>query len=114
LLTRQAAVVGVYDADAATYDEHPYPAAVQEEWVARTLRLVPAGGAVLDAPCGTGRYFAAIAAAGLGVAGIDQSAGMLDRARRRGIASSLEKVSLQDLTYDGQFDADGCDGERPA
>lgn len=105
LAERQAAVVAVYDAEAPTYDEHVYPVQAQEEWVARTLRLVPAGGTVLDAPCGTGRYFAAIAAAGLGVAGIDQSAGMLDQARRRGIANSLERTSLQDLTYDGQFDA---------
>lgn len=105
LAERRSAVVAVYDAEAPTYDEHAYPVRVQEEWVARTLGLAPAGGIVLDAPCGTGRYFAAIAAAGLSVSGIDQSAGMLDQARRRGIATSLEQMSLQDLTYDGRFDA---------
>ena len=60
---------------------------------------------MLDAPCGTGKYFAMLAAAGHRVAGADQSAGMLARARARGIAFSLERTSLQDLPYAGRFDA---------
>jgi len=105
LAERQAAVVADYDRDATTYDEHPYPADVQHEWVARLLRTVPAGGTVLDAPCGTGQYFPLVAAAGLRVAGVDQSAGMLAQARARGIAYSLEQNTLQDLSYVGEFDA---------
>ena len=105
LAERQAAVVADYDRDAATYDEHPYPADVQHEWVARLLRTVPAGGTVLDAPCGTGQYFPLVAAAGLRVAGVDQSAGMLAQAQARGIAFSLEHTSLQDLSHAGRFDA---------
>jgi 2-polyprenyl-3-methyl-5-hydroxy-6-metoxy-1,4-benzoquinol methylase len=73
--------------------------------VARLLRTVPAGGTVLDAPCGTGQYFPLVAAAGLRVAGVDQSAGMLAQARARGIAYSLEQNTLQDLSYVGEFDA---------
>ena len=46
-----------------------------------------------------------LAAAGVRVAGIDQSAGMLARARERGIAVSLEHISLQELSYAGRFDA---------
>ena len=60
--------------------------------MARLLRTVPAGGTVLDAPCGTGRYFPMVAAAGLRVAGVDQSPGMLAQARARGIAYSLERT----------------------
>jgi len=105
LAERQAAVVADYDRDAATYDEHPYPTDVQHEWVARLLRTVPAGGTVLDAPCGTGQYFPLVAAAGLRVVGVDQSAGMLAQARARGIAYSLEENTLQDLSYAGEFDA---------
>lgn len=104
LAARQAAVVAAYDSEAPTYDDHLYPASAQQEWVARTLRLVPPGGTVLDAPCGTGRYFAAISAAGHDVFGVDQSAGMLARAAARGIAKSVERVALQDLPYDSQFD----------
>ena len=78
---------------------------VQGEWVARVLRLIGPGATVLDAPCGTGRYFPMLAAAGVRVAGIDQSAGMLARARERGIAVSLDHISLQELSYAGRFDA---------
>jgi trans-aconitate methyltransferase len=39
------------------------------------------------------------------VVGIDQSAGMLAEAAARGIADSLERVSLQDLAFVGEFDA---------
>jgi len=105
LAERRAAVVADYDRDAATYDEHPYPTDVQHEWVARLLRTVPAGGTVLDVPCGTGQYFPLVAAAGLRVAGVDQSAGMLAQARARGIAYSLEQNTLQDLSYASEFDA---------
>ena len=105
LAERRAAVVADYDRGAATYDDLPYPADVQYEWVARLLRTVPDGGTVLDAPCGTGRYLPLVAAAGRRVAGVDQSAGMLAQARARGIAYSLERMTLQDLSYTEEFDA---------
>jgi SAM-dependent methyltransferase len=105
LAERRSAVVATYDREAPDYDADPYPAGTQEKWVARLLHTVPAGGTVLDAPCGTGRYFPLVAAAGLRVAGVDQSPGMLARARARGIAYSLEHGALQDLSYAGEFDA---------
>jgi ubiquinone/menaquinone biosynthesis C-methylase UbiE len=105
LAERRAALVAGYDADAATYGDEEYPADMQREWVARVLRLIPPGATVLDAPCGTGKYFPMLAAAGHRVVGVDQSAGMLARARERGIAFSLECTSLQELPYAGQFDA---------
>jgi cyclopropane fatty-acyl-phospholipid synthase-like methyltransferase len=105
LAERRAAVVAVYDAEAPGYDQHEYPSDVQREWVARALRLIPPGGIVLDAPCGTGKYFPTVAAAGHRVVGVDQSAGMLAQARARGIASHLEHIALQDLSYVHEFDA---------
>ena len=105
LAGRRAAVIAAYDAEAPAYDEHEYPSDVQREWVARVLRLIPPGGTVLDAPCGTGKYFPLVAAAGHRVAGVDQSAGMLAQARARGIAVALEHKALQDLSYDRDFDA---------
>ena len=98
-------MVSDYDAGAAKYDGDPYPNETQREWVERLLATCPAGGTVLDAPCGTGRYFSMVADAGLHVVGIDQSAGMLDQARGRGIAIELEHVGLQELAYVAQFDA---------
>jgi SAM-dependent methyltransferase len=105
LADRRSAVVAVYDELAPAYDEHEYPSDLQREWVARVLRLIWPGGIVLDAPCGTGKYFPMIAAAGHQVAGVDQSAGMLAQARARGIAFQLEQVALQDLSYAREFDA---------
>jgi ubiquinone/menaquinone biosynthesis C-methylase UbiE len=105
LAQRRAAVIAAYDAEAATYDEHEYPSDMQREWVSRALRLIPPGGTVLDAPCGTGKYFPLVAAAGHRVAGVDQSAGMLTQARARGIAFSLDHQGLQDLSYAHEFDA---------
>lgn len=107
LAERRAALVDVYDAEAAAYGDGPQPWDMRRAWVARMLGLIPPGGTVLDAPCGTGKYFAMLAAAGHRVAGADQSAGMLARARARarGIAFSLQRTSLQDLAYAGRFDA---------
>jgi SAM-dependent methyltransferase len=70
----------------------------------RLVAEVPAGGTILDAPCGTGRYFAPIADAGRRVVGIDQSAGMLRQARVRGLAQRLEQVGLQELEFEAEFD----------
>jgi ubiquinone/menaquinone biosynthesis C-methylase UbiE len=105
LAERRSAVVTIYDAEASAYDEHEYPSDLQREWVARALRLIPPGGVVLDAPCGTGKYFPLVAAAGHRVAGVDQSAGMLAQARARGIAFRLEQAALQDLSHVREFDA---------
>ena len=105
LAARRAAVVREYDEAAAEYDAKDYPRQAQEEWVARLLAGLAAGGVVLDAPCGTGRYFPMVAAAGFRVVGVDQSSGMLAQARKRGIAEALEQRTLTGLDYRDQFDA---------
>src|SRR6266700_3024948 len=105
LAERRAAVAAAYDAEAAAYDQHEYPSDMQREWVARVLGLIEPGGIVLDAPCGSGKYFPVIAEAGHRVAGVDASAGMLAQAASRGVAVSLVQVALQDLSYVHQFDA---------
>jgi SAM-dependent methyltransferase len=105
LIERRAAVQATYDSEAPSYDENPYPVETQERFVERLVATCPPGGIVLDAPCGTGRYFAQIAAAGRRVVGIDQSAGMLEQARARGIAVDLHHVGLQELDFEDEFDA---------
>jgi 2-polyprenyl-3-methyl-5-hydroxy-6-metoxy-1,4-benzoquinol methylase len=105
LAERRAALAAGYDADAAAYGDDEYPWDMQREWVARVLRLIRPGATVLDAPCGAGKYFPMLAAAGVRVAGADQSVGMLAQARAQGIAFSLERTSLQELSYARQFDA---------
>ena len=102
---RRAAVRADYDADASTYDDELYPATSHRSFVERLLATCPPGGIVLDAPCGTGQYFALVAAVGRRVVGIDQSAGMLAQARARGIAVALHQAGLQELAFDCEFDA---------
>jgi len=46
-----------------------------------------------------------VVAAGHRVVGVDQSAGMLDQARARGLAASLERMSLLDISHRHTFDA---------
>ncbi len=105
LLERRAAVEAAYNAEARTYDEHPYRVDTQHRFVERLVATCPPDGLVLDAPCGTGQYFPQVAAAGRRVVGIDQSVGMLEQARARGIADALHQVGLQELRFEAEFDA---------
>jgi cyclopropane fatty-acyl-phospholipid synthase-like methyltransferase len=105
LAQRRGVVMAEYDVEAPTYDAHEYPSDTQREWVRRLLARLAPGSSILDAPCGTGKYFPLVAAAGHHVSGIDQSSGMLEQARARGIAVSLERTSLQDMSAVACFDA---------
>lgn len=102
---RRATVLASYDQEAPTYDDHGYPAQAQQDWVARLLCACPAAAKILDAPCGTGKYFPMVAAVGHRVVGADQSAGMLVQAQAHGIAIALDQVRLQELPYAGEFNA---------
>jgi ubiquinone/menaquinone biosynthesis C-methylase UbiE len=104
LRERRTATVAEYDAMASEYDTLGYPVTLQAGFVERVALLCPAGGTVLDAPCGTGKYFAVVAATGRRVVGIDQSAGMLAEAARKGIAVSLERLGLQEMAFAAAFD----------
>ena len=104
LIERRAAVVADYDRDAAGYDADPYATATHGAFVDRLLATTPAGGLILDAPCGTGQYFARIRHAGRRVLGIDQSAGMLRQAEARRTAERLERLSLQEMSFEDEFD----------
>ena len=104
LAERRAAVQAEYDAEAGAYDENEYPTTSHGRFVARLLETCPPGGIVLDAPCGTGKYFATVVGSGRRVVGIDQSAGMLAQAEAKGLAEDLLHVALTDLTFDASFD----------
>jgi cyclopropane fatty-acyl-phospholipid synthase-like methyltransferase len=105
LADRRRAVVAWYDAGAPDYDTNEYPSATQRAWVSRLMARLAPNSLVLDAPCGTGKYFPLVIAAGHRVVGADQSAGMLAQASRRGMADALEHLSLHDLAYRQRFDA---------
>jgi SAM-dependent methyltransferase len=94
---------------AFTYDDqYGEIGPTHRRFVADLLERCPPGGTVLDAGCGTGKYFAMVLDAGRRVVGADQSTGMLSRARARFPAVPLEKVGLQELDFDGAFDGVLC------
>jgi cyclopropane fatty-acyl-phospholipid synthase-like methyltransferase len=102
---RRAAVLAAYDAEAATYDRHPYPDRHQRAWIKRLVGLCPEHGTVLDAPCGTGKYFSLVTQFDRNVVGIDQSTNMLAQAERRHIAAELHHIGLQEMSFVNEFDA---------
>lgn len=81
----------VFDAAADAYDDHLVPAFF-DEWAAYVTGLLgipPADGTVADVGCGTGVLAPHLAAAGWPhIVGVDPSAGMLARARARGVAGA--------------------------
>ena len=98
-----------YTRDAPDYETGNYPISdTHRAFVARVVGACPPDGIVLDVPCGTGRYFELVAAHGRRVVGADQSAGMVEQARVRGLAESVELVGLQELPYTDAFDGVLC------
>jgi ubiquinone/menaquinone biosynthesis C-methylase UbiE len=94
---------------APTYDEHwgeimPSHAAFVEALLARTRDA----GTVLDAACGTGKYWSLVLASGRTVVGIDQSPGMLAVAAAKHPEVPVGRVGLQELAFDAAFDAIMC------
>jgi cyclopropane fatty-acyl-phospholipid synthase-like methyltransferase len=70
-------------------------------------RLAPRS-TLLSAGCGAGRYDGILLEAGHSVVGIDQSAGMLARARERFPAARYEQVGLQEMDFREEFDGVIC------
>jgi SAM-dependent methyltransferase len=105
----RAAVEKDYTDDAPTYDAGYDPVTpVHRRFVGLLVESCPADGTILDVPCGTGPYFAIVLAAGRHVVGGDQSAGMLAEAHAKHPDVRLEKVGLQELAFDREFDGVMC------
>jgi cyclopropane fatty-acyl-phospholipid synthase-like methyltransferase len=77
-------------------------------FVTRFLGSLPPGGRVLDAACGTGKYFGMVLESGRSVVGVDHSAGHLARARDKFPEVPTEKHDLQELPYRDEFDGVMC------
>jgi SAM-dependent methyltransferase len=96
------ALAETYDAEwGGIEDDH-------RAFIERFLALLPADGRVLDAPCGTGKYFAMVLASGRSLLGVDHSGGYLARAATRFPGVPTEKCDLQDLPYRDEFDGVIC------
>ena len=77
-------------------------------FVSRVVESAPRHGCILDAACGTGRFFPTVLAADRQVVGVDWSEGMLARAAAKFPAVETHTFSLLELPFDGVFDGVIC------
>ena len=79
-----------------------------EQFLHRFLGMCPPQAIVLDAACGTGKYWPSILASGRTIFGMDQSQGMLSRAQAKYPNVPTEKLRLQEMGYTARFDSAIC------
>ena len=79
-----------------------------QQYLQKFLKRVVPGGAILSAACGAGRYDGLLLDAGHPVIGIDQSAGVLARAKEHFPEVRYEKMALQDMHFWEMFDGIIC------
>ena len=99
---QEDALSAVYDARWGEIEE------THRAFVERFLSRLPAGGRVLDAACGTGKYFGIVLDTGRSLLGMDHSAGHLARAREKFPQVPTEVSELQDFAYQHEFDGVMC------
>ncbi|HUB41094.1 MAG TPA: class I SAM-dependent methyltransferase [Streptosporangiaceae bacterium] len=76
--------------------------------ITRFLGLCPASPRVLDAACGTGKYWPMLQQAGAQIVGVDQSGGMLRQAGTKFPDVLVQRLGLQDLCFVAEFDGAIC------
>lgn len=79
-----------------------------QQFIHRFLDRLPRHSSILDAACGTGKYWPMLLEQGHTVLGIDQSRGMLSRARAKSPEVQVGKVGLQEMRYVEMFDGVIC------
>jgi SAM-dependent methyltransferase len=98
-----------FDSLAPSYDREDVEITpTHRRFVSTLLERSPVTGRILDAACGTGKYFGMILATGREVLGIDQSAGMLAEADASYPEAHTETMGLQELSFASGFDAVIC------
>ena len=77
-------------------------------FVERFLSMLPSDGRVLDAACGTGKYFAMVLDSGRSLLGVDHAGAYLAVAGTKFPQVPTEKHDLHDLPYREEFDGVMC------
>lgn len=94
---------------ARDYDEHwGYIDPTHRDMLNRFLNLCPPLCTILDAACGTGKYWSIILASSRSVIGIDQSQQMLLKAQAKHPNVQVEKLGLQEMHFTSAFDGIIC------
>lgn len=99
-----------YDRDAPLYGEKYglYSNLTHQQFIHEFLGYLSPNCKILDAACGAGRYLPDLLQNGHSILGIDQSRGMLERARELFPGVQFEKVGLQEMAYREVFDGAIC------
>jgi SAM-dependent methyltransferase len=79
-----------------------------QTFLERFLSGLPPDGRVLDAACGTGKYFPLVLASGRRLLGVDHAGAYLAKAATKFPQVPTDKHDLQDLPYQGEFDGVLC------
>jgi SAM-dependent methyltransferase len=77
-------------------------------FLGRFLSRLPPDGRVLDAACGTGKYFPMVLASARRLLGVDHAGALLAVAAAKFPQVPTAKHDLQELPYQGEFDAVMC------
>jgi SAM-dependent methyltransferase len=85
-----------------------YANETHREYLQKFLGRMAPRSTLLSAACGAGRYDGILLEAGHSVVGIDQSAGMLARAREHFPEARYEKIGLQEMDFREAFDGVIC------
>jgi SAM-dependent methyltransferase len=97
------------DALAGVFDTHwGQIEPTHQAFVERFLSGLPPDGRVLDAACGTGKYFPMVLASGRRLLGVDHAGAYLARAAAKFPQVPTAKHDLQELPYRGEFDGVLC------
>jgi SAM-dependent methyltransferase len=92
-----------------TYDQEDTPITpTHRRFLNRVIERCPPEGRILDAACGTGKYFEMVLESGRRLLGIDQSAGMLSVAQAKHPDVPTQRMGLQEMDFDTTFDAAIC------
>lgn len=85
-----------------------YSNITHQQFIQEFLSHLSPNSTILDAACGAGRYEPFFLEKGHSIIGVDQSQGMLLRAKEKFPNVQYEKIGLQDIAYHEVFDGTIC------
>jgi SAM-dependent methyltransferase len=99
-------IISLYERHAEAWDRKRIPDLILErEWMERFIRLVPAGGSVLDLGCGSGQPIARhLIEHGFDVVGVDSSPTLLEKFRSRFPKAEWIPADMRTLSIDRRFE----------
>ena len=98
-------IIGLYDRNAAFFDQKRLRVLFEKSWLDRFLALLPAGGSVLDIGCGMGEPIARyVIEAGYVLTGVDSSPAMVELCQGRFPNRAWHVADMRSLSLGQRFD----------